>query len=285
VPYGRSDVLRDATFAGGQSPSGAVDSRGRLWLPSYRGLVVVDPANLPAWGSAPAVRVEHVTAKGVAVDPGAPLVLPPGGGTITIRYTAMTLLEAGRVRFRWRLSGLSGAWVEAGTVREAFYPSLPHGSYRFQVSASADGSRWSEPSAPFDVTIRPYFYQTAWFAALMVVAVAGAVSGGLRWRLRVHRLREAELQERVNQALADVHTLRGLLPLCAWCKKVRNDGGYWEQIEVYVRDHSAATFSHGICPECMAQFDADAAEAGRDTGAAALAGVRPPAAPTGDTDE
>ncbi len=61
----------------------------------------------------------------------------------------------------------------------------------------------------------------------------------------------------MNRALADVQTLRGLLPICAWCKKVRNDGGYWEQIEVYIRDHSAATFSHGICPECMGRIDPD----------------------------
>jgi hypothetical protein len=44
--------------------------------------------------------------------------------------------------------------------------------------------------------------------------------------------------------------LRGLLPICSSCKKIRNDQGYWEQIEVYIRDHSEADFSHGICPEC-----------------------------------
>jgi PAS domain S-box-containing protein len=57
----------------------------------------------------------------------------------------------------------------------------------------------------------------------------------------------AELQE----ALAKVKTLRGLLPICANCKKIRDDQGYWHSVEVYVRDHSEADFSHGICPECM----------------------------------
>jgi PAS domain S-box-containing protein len=55
-----------------------------------------------------------------------------------------------------------------------------------------------------------------------------------------------ELQE----SLAKVKTLSGMLPICASCKKIRDDKGYWEQIEVYIRDHSEAEFSHGICPEC-----------------------------------
>jgi hypothetical protein len=51
-------------------------------------------------------------------------------------------------------------------------------------------------------------------------------------------------------ALSKVKTLSGLLPICASCKDVRDDRGYWQQIEVYIRDHSSAEFSHGICPEC-----------------------------------
>ncbi len=54
----------------------------------------------------------------------------------------------------------------------------------------------------------------------------------------------------LQRALSQVKTLSGLLPICASCKKIRNDKGYWEQIEVYVRDRSEAEFSHGICPEC-----------------------------------
>jgi len=55
----------------------------------------------------------------------------------------------------------------------------------------------------------------------------------------------------LKEALASVKTLRGLIPICASCKKVRDDKGYWSQVEVYVRDRSEAEFSHDICPECM----------------------------------
>jgi PAS domain S-box-containing protein len=69
------------------------------------------------------------------------------------------------------------------------------------------------------------------------------------------RRRSVEERERIidelTEALAKVKTLRGLIPICASCKKIRDDKGYWSQVEVYVRDHSEAEFSHGICPECM----------------------------------
>jgi CheY-like chemotaxis protein len=57
--------------------------------------------------------------------------------------------------------------------------------------------------------------------------------------------------EELHQALDKIKTLRGIIPICANCKKIRNDHGYWNQVEVYVRDHTEAEFSHGICPECM----------------------------------
>ena len=58
----------------------------------------------------------------------------------------------------------------------------------------------------------------------------------------------------LQDALAKVRTLRGLIPICASCKKIRDDKGYWEQIEVYIRDHSEANFSHGMCPDCAEKY-------------------------------
>jgi len=57
-------------------------------------------------------------------------------------------------------------------------------------------------------------------------------------------------RDKLQDALAEVKILSGLLPICANCKKIRDDKGYWNQIEAYIRDHSEADFSHSICPEC-----------------------------------
>jgi hypothetical protein len=65
---------------------------------------------------------------------------------------------------------------------------------------------------------------------------------------------QRELIAKLQDALANIKTLKGLLPICASCKKIRDDKGYWSQIEVYVRDHSDAEFSHGLCPDCARKY-------------------------------
>ncbi len=69
-------------------------------------------------------------------------------------------------------------------------------------------------------------------------------------------------KNRLQETLDQVNQLSGLLPICASCKKIRDDKGYWNQIEAYIQDHSEAGFSHGICPECARklypEFDIDA---------------------------
>ena len=53
------------------------------------------------------------------------------------------------------------------------------------------------------------------------------------------------------EVITDIRRLRGILPICSSCKKIRNDSGYWEQVESYIVDHSEAEFSHGLCPDCV----------------------------------
>ncbi len=58
----------------------------------------------------------------------------------------------------------------------------------------------------------------------------------------------------LEKALATVKTLKGLIPICASCKKIRDDKGFWHQVEVYVKEHSEADFTHGICPDCLVKL-------------------------------
>jgi len=65
------------------------------------------------------------------------------------------------------------------------------------------------------------------------------------------------LIENLQQALAEVKTLSGLIPICSYCKNIRDDTGYWSQIEAYIQEHSGAEFSHSICPECAKKYFPD----------------------------
>ncbi len=83
----------------------------------------------------------------------------------------------------------------------------------------------------------------------------GKINGRLLVLHDITRRRELEEEQRhliaqLREALAEVKTLQGMLPICSSCKKIRDDQGYWQHVEVYVREHTGVVFSHGICPDC-----------------------------------
>jgi hypothetical protein len=83
---------------------------------------------------------------------------------------------------------------------------------------------------------------------LGLAAVAAITHTCLRQRATEQARRKAASE--LARSQATVRILRGLLPVCAWCKRIRNDGGAWEQMETYIRNHSQADFTHGMCEEC-----------------------------------
>lgn len=82
--------------------------------------------------------------------------------------------------------------------------------------------------------------------------------------LTIRRLQKErdEVIANLEDALAEVKRLSGLLPICSACRRVRDDHGYWKQVETYISERSEATFSHGICPECLERLYPDAASDG-----------------------
>lgn len=81
----------------------------------------------------------------------------------------------------------------------------------------------------------------------------------------IERRKQAEAEREkliaeLQKTLAEVKTLRGFLPICSNCKKIRDDEGYWQQIEKYIQEHSEAEFSHGICPDCLKKLYPDLAD-------------------------
>ena len=66
-----------------------------------------------------------------------------------------------------------------------------------------------------------------------------------------------KLNKDLERSLAEIKVLRGMLPICAICKRIRNDDGFWEQVEVYFRENSEVEFTHGLCPECVREHYTD----------------------------
>jgi DNA-binding NarL/FixJ family response regulator len=86
------------------------------------------------------------------------------------------------------------------------------------------------------------------------------ISGTVLLRSVRYAIERGRLANELRQAFRNIQTLRGLLPICARCKKIRNDGGYWQEVESYIGDHTDANFSHSFCPGCadaiIAEVDA-----------------------------
>lgn len=104
-----------------------------------------------------------------------------------------------------------------------------------------------------------------WLSASMVmderdqpVAMVGVIKDMTR-RKAADKEREVLISE-LKEALSKIKTLSGLLPICAWCKKIHDDKGYWKKVETYVEEHSDASFTHGICPECLKKVSPDTYE-------------------------
>ena len=64
-------------------------------------------------------------------------------------------------------------------------------------------------------------------------------------------LEHKQVREELQKAIAEIKTLRGVIPICSYCKKIRNDAGAWDVMESYLNEHTDAEFSHGVCPDCL----------------------------------
>jgi hypothetical protein len=100
-------------------------------------------------------------------------------------------------------------------------------------------------------------FMTVWGTA-WTFAVANVLGALMSWQLQRRRrllylalMRETNLRINLEQMIAEVRTLRGLLKICSWCKRVRDDRAIWQEIEVYVRERTDVNFTHGICPACL----------------------------------
>ena len=116
-------------------------------------------------------------------------------------------------------------------------------------------NRWLSVRYEFGIRPRDFVKWGAGIVGIAVIILAVILywNRKLKNEIVIRKQTETDLQ----RALDSVKTLEGLLPICASCKKIRDDSGYWNQIEVYIEDHSDALFSHGICPDCAHRLYGD----------------------------
>jgi ligand-binding sensor domain-containing protein/signal transduction histidine kinase len=230
VAYDQTDGLPTLDFNGQKSNPTACKARdGRLWFPTEKGVVVLDPSKVSFDATPPLTVIEQVRANGKLLldraKPGASipaanagfsaggglLKLPPGGAKVVeFRYNAPTFLAPEKVRFRFRLLGLSQEWLQADERREAYFTDLRPGDYTFEVVACNHHGIWQEHGATFAFSVAEHFYQSSLFYTASGLGMLSMILGVSGWRLReirkIHRLERhkavADERERFAQ---DVH--------------------------------------------------------------------------------
>jgi signal transduction histidine kinase len=188
--YGRNDGLRLPASGSMVNPPIATSDDGRIWLCTQDGLAIVDPARIRNNPIPPPVVIEQAVVDGVPLDLTSTGSVGFRGRQLQIAYTALSLMVPERIRFKYRLEGLDRNWTEA-EGRKVAYVDLPPSRYRFRVIACNNDGVWNSGGAVLDFVVKPYIYQTWWFAALC----AGAI-GLLAWG--AHRLRVRSVVSRLQ---------------------------------------------------------------------------------------
>lgn len=142
-----------------------------------------------------------------------------------------------------------------GKQLEILFPDDRRKEAMAHIRRTMTGERWESVEIPIlraGGTVRTVLWNSATLYAADGKAVVATIAQGqdITERILVEE-EHAKLIVELQDALAKVKTLSGLIPICASCKKVRDDEGYWHQVETYIHEHSEAEFTHGLCPDCV----------------------------------
>ena len=201
--FGHGDGMPDSECNGGSHPAAYRTADGRLWFPTVDGLASVDPRDMQRNEVVPPVQIESVEIDGQSADPEMYVELPPGRKRVVFRFAALSLTAGEQVRFKYMLEGVDDTWSAETDRREAVYSSIPHKSYRFRVVACNNDGIWNEEGDVYTFRVRPYLYQSPWFATLCasLVLLSFAIGHGIRVRRLTRRTEELEsaVDERTHE--------------------------------------------------------------------------------------
>ena len=203
VSFGIAEGMKTLECEQGVPLAGWKARDGRLWFPTNRGVVEIDPA-IPD-PPPPPVVLEEARANQLAIGRQGWTSLAPGNNTFDFAFTALSLSAPEKQRFRYRLEPYDKAWVDAGTQRTAHYTNMAPGEYTFRVSAANSYGVWNLEGATVRFMLKPHFYQTSWFYGLCALAFSGLVWAAYQLRIRqLHRqfnmATEARIEERLRVA-------------------------------------------------------------------------------------
>jgi ligand-binding sensor domain-containing protein/signal transduction histidine kinase len=220
--YTKLDGLPTRECTVGSQPGAWRTRDGKLWFPTIKGLVSINPAQLNPNTNPPPVTLESVLIDGQVQNTNRLRAWPqtvrvrPGSERLEIHFTSLNLTAPDRASFKYRLEGHESDWIEAGNTRVARYSKLPPGEYRFQVTACNEDGVWNPTGSSFAIIVETPLWQTWWFLSAATFLSLGAFVGVVHYlsTQKLHRqlesLRQREAIEKERARIArDIHDQLG----------------------------------------------------------------------------
>lgn len=214
--YGKSDGLPSLQCATMYQPEAWKGRDGRLWFATAKGVVAVQPSEITLNTDSPPVQIEEVLVDGKARARGGMqpnrIEVAPGTQTFEFYYTALSLVDAEKVQFQYKLEGVDADWIGAGVRRWVQYNHLKPGSYHFCVRACNNDGVWNETGASLDMRILPHVWQAWWFKLSLALTLTGVIAAAIRYasqrelRAEMQRLaHQRDLEHERTRIARDIH--------------------------------------------------------------------------------
>jgi len=198
--FDQGDGMRSRASVGARHS--AISPDGKILIPTFDGLLEIDPGNMITNELPPPVVIHGFTWNGESLHLNDRQVLPPGNHRLIFEYSALSLTAPEKVAFKFRLIGYDQDWIVASGERRAIYTNLPFGDYTFQVIASNNDGVWNEAGALLHFTISPPWWRTWWAYGLYVLLLALCLYGADHYQRRrlIRRERERAKEKELEQA-------------------------------------------------------------------------------------
>jgi len=173
---------------------------------------------------------------------------------VELEFAALDYTNSQKQQYNFKLEGMGKVWESSSAKRTVSYFHLPAGSYTLKVQAANSDGKWNREGISLKIKVIPPIWKALWFKIMCILGFFSFIA--IMYYVRISRIKKQkhELEVKIKEAMENIKTLSGFIPICASCKKIRDDKGYWNQLEEYISEHSDAIFSHGICPECKKEM-------------------------------
>lgn len=223
-----------------------LSDNGIIWIPTIKGVSILDPANIVLNNKAPLVYIEDINVDDrikeiIGSDSEAHITIEPGHRNYQFEYTSVSMYSPEKISFKYKLEGFDDDWIDAGSLRQAKYTNLPYGKYTFKVIAANNNGIWSNEQARLKVVIEPYFYETRTFVILIILAFVvltvviymmqtSAVQGRNKELIKLNRELDSFTYSVSHDLKAPLTSIQGLLNV-ARLDDGNNALKYYERIE------------------------------------------------------